>query len=169
MSNLIGFGLGSNLGDRVAFLAQATQRIGALLPGSTLRLSPLYETAALLPEGADASWDTPYLNQVAVVRTDCLASPEALLAGVKAAEREIGRQARGHWAPREIDIDVLFVGAELRNAPELTLPHAQMHRRAFVMLPLADIAPDWEHPLLKKTAAALARRLPEEGIRRYEG
>ena len=168
MSNTLGFGLGSNLGCREKHLALAREALQWMTPMNELRLSPLYESSALLPENAEEGWDKPFLNQVMTAVVDTLPDPQALLLQVKEVEEMLGRRARGHWAPREIDIDLLFVGDTVIESPSLTLPHAQMHLRHFVMLPLTDVAPEWVHPVIGKTARELASALPREGIAVYE-
>lgn len=168
MNNTVGFGLGSNLGCRETYLALAREALQWMMPIRELQYSPLYESAALLPENAEEGWNKPFLNQVMTAAVDALPDPHALLAQVKEIEEMLGRRARGHWGPREIDIDLLFVGGVVMESPSLILPHAQMHLRHFVMHPLADILPDWRHPSLQRTARELADALPLEGVAIYE-
>lgn len=131
-------GLGSNVEPRRASLEGA---IAALRPFIAFtHLSPVYENAALLPESAPDAWNTPFLNMVAAGTTEL--TPEALLAATQATEKHLGRQPRGHWGPREIDIDLLDFEGTACATPTLTLPHPHWCRRAFVVLPLADILPD---------------------------
>jgi 2-amino-4-hydroxy-6-hydroxymethyldihydropteridine diphosphokinase len=96
----------------------------------------------------------PYLNGVVLVET--MQSPKALLATVLALEAEFGRKRSTPNAPRTLDIDLIAYGREICAAPGLQLPHPRAHERRFVMGPLAEIAPDWRHPTLGVTAAALA-------------
>lgn len=144
--------LGSNLGDREAYLASAR---GALV-GYDITLiaaSGIHETPALMPEGAPAEWNTPYLNQVIQVETHH--APEDLLACIKHIEQELGRTPRARWAPREIDIDILAYHDVVMITEHLVLPHPQMDVRPFVLTPLAEIAPHWRHPVLDKNTREL--------------
>ena len=135
-------GLGTNEGDRLGNLRRAIaalNAIGAENLGSIsiLAISPVYESAAMLPPGAPAEWNRPYLNLALQCRSSL--SPRELLDLVKRVERELGREARDRWAPRVIDIDLLdWEGVALRT-PELTLPHAGLAERPFAMLPLGDL------------------------------
>lgn len=140
---MIVLALGSNLGDRADFLARARgmlEQSGVRI----LRASREIETPALLPEGAPVEWNIAFLNQVLVVET--AQAPHALLRTTQHIERALGRQDRGRWGPREVDVDIICYHDEILNDTALTLPHAQMHRRDFVLLPLAEIAPEWRYP-----------------------
>ncbi len=165
---LIGFGLGSNLGDRGSNLEQARKALSALPYLSRMTSSPIYETEALLPEEAEESWDRPFLNQVVTARCQRYISPEDILQATQNIERNIGRLPSGHWAPRVIDIDLLFLGDTILRTGQINVPHTEMLNRAFVMLPLADIAPDWMHPAVKARASDIVRGLSREGMSRYE-
>ncbi len=127
-------GLGSNLGDRVAQVEGALAEIAAL-PGTTLvARSSLYRTAPVDAGGDD------YVNAVARVRTT-LAAP-ALLHALQAIERGHGRERPFANAPRTLDLDLLLHGDAVVESDALTLPHPRLHERAFVVVPLAEIAPD---------------------------
>lgn len=136
--------LGSNIGDREGFLQRAREALEAV-GVRMVRQSRLMETPALLPENAPAEWNIPFLNQVVEVATNH--SPEALLACAKSIEAGLGRTDRGRWGPREIDIDVLAYHEERRDTPQLQLPHPGIASRDFVLKPLAEIAPQWRHPV----------------------
>lgn len=125
--------------------------------------SPVYESPALLPENAPAGWDMPYYN-MAVAGQSALA-PEELLKAVKQVEQKLGRQDRGRWGPREIDIDILAFGDTRMNTEALTLPHPGLLQRDFALVPFADVAPGWVHPASGMTAAELAAPL-RAGLRR---
>jgi 2-amino-4-hydroxy-6-hydroxymethyldihydropteridine diphosphokinase len=124
-------GLGSNLGDRWHYLRAAV----AQLP-DVIRVSPVYETDPVGgPDGQD-----PYLNLVVELSTD--RSPRQLLEAAQTAEAAAGRQRTTRWGPRTLDVDVLLVGDQIVNDRDLVIPHPRMWERAFVLVPLADLAPD---------------------------
>jgi 2-amino-4-hydroxy-6-hydroxymethyldihydropteridine diphosphokinase len=128
-------GLGSNLGDRAAHLQGAVAGLAAH-PGLRLvGVSPVYETE---PVGGPPQPD--YLNAVVAVDSDL--DSRGLLDLAKALEAAAGRTPGERWAPRTLDIDVLMVGEERVAEPDLVVPHPRIHQRAFVLAPLADLAPD---------------------------
>jgi 2-amino-4-hydroxy-6-hydroxymethyldihydropteridine diphosphokinase len=141
--------LGSNLGDRFATLQGA---VTALLdaPGiEAVAASPVYETD---PVGGPEQPD--FLNAVLVVDTSL--SADLLLARAKATEDAFDRTREVVWGPRTLDIDVITVGDETRETPELTLPHPRAHERAFVLEPWYDVDPDAELPGRGRIADLLA-------------
>jgi len=139
-------GLGSNIGDREAYLAKAVKKLSVLL--TDMRYSRVLESAALLPPDAPPEFNRPYLNMAVAGETDF--APQALLTEIKNIERELGRVERCNWGPREIDIDILAMDDTVLDAPPLFIPHRQLLNRDFVLLPLADVAPDWNYPLQGK-------------------
>lgn len=143
---LLCLGLGSNIGQRELFLAQAFELLqqSTVLNMRDMRQSSIIETPALLPDGAPEAWNIPFLNNVIV--GECALSPHIILAEIKAIEKKMGRQDRGRWGPREIDIDIIAYGDTVLHDDTLHIPHQGMLARAFVMLPLAEIAPDWVYP-----------------------
>jgi 2-amino-4-hydroxy-6-hydroxymethyldihydropteridine diphosphokinase len=149
--------LGTNLGDRRANLRAAKE---ALAPEvSVVSQSPVYQTP---PWGYT---DQPaFLNQVVQAETDL--SPQALLAYLKRLETELGRQPTFRYGPRQIDLDILFYDDLILNEDGLTIPHPRLQERAFVLVPLADLAPDMEHPLLGKTIKQLLAEVDRSGIER---
>ena len=131
-------GLGSNLGDRRDHLARSL----TLLPThgvQVLRVSPVVESPAMLPDEAPADWNQPFLNLVVSCSTE--RSPDEVLTGLKDIERALGRTDRGRWAPRPIDLDVLLWGRETIETPRLRVPHPGITERAFVLTPLAALDP----------------------------
>lgn len=149
--------MGGNQGQREAMLDRARAALGAngVL---VLRTSGVFETPALMPDGAPASWNQPFLNQV--IEVECSKDPVGLLDLVKAIETQLGRRPAARWAPRPIDIDIVAFGDLVINSDVLTLPHPRMHSRRFVLEPLCEVAPQWEHPVLRQTACALLAALP---------
>ena len=131
--------LGSNLGNRAENLQTAISFLGS--KSKVLNCSPVYETP---PWGYEEQ--PKFLNQVVRVETDL--TPSELLDYVKEIERKIGRKETFRYGPRSIDIDILFYDDLVVNTPPLIIPHAQITERAFVLVPLADIAPDYIHPIL---------------------
>lgn len=126
-------GLGANLGDAQATLVRAVQALAALPGGRLVALSSLYRSAPVDAAGPD------YLNAVAGLRGPW--SPQALLDALQAIEQAEGRLRPYRNAPRTLDLDLLLHGAHRCETPTLTLPHPRMNERAFVLLPLAEVAP----------------------------
>lgn len=127
-------GLGANLGDRRASLRRALRLLAHLEDTRLLRVSSFYETP---PWGNEKQ--PPFLNACAALETRL--SPLVFLRRAQRIERALGRVRKEHWGPRAIDIDLLFAEGFESAAPELRLPHPYLHERAFVLLPLAEIAP----------------------------
>jgi 2-amino-4-hydroxy-6-hydroxymethyldihydropteridine diphosphokinase len=152
-------GVGSNLADPEAQVKRALRALEHL-PGSRLvACSPFYRTQ---PFGEVPQ--PPFVNAVAGLLTQ--STPEDLLAALRNLERELGREApRERWGPRLIDLDLLVVGREERATESLTLPHAGIAERDFVLYPLADVAPDLDIPRLGRVAA-LRDRVANRGIER---
>jgi 2-amino-4-hydroxy-6-hydroxymethyldihydropteridine diphosphokinase len=149
-------GLGSNLGDRLEYLQAALAALSArgLEP---VGVSSVYESDALGPPQPD------YLNAVVSVSTSL--SARELLEALNAIEAELGRQHRQRWGPREIDLDLLLYGDEMLEEDGLTVPHPEMTKRSFVLMPLLEIAPGLDLPSGEPAAAFLERDPP--GIRRF--
>ena len=151
-------GLGTNLGDRAANLQAALAGLAKKLVITAV--SPIYQTP---PWGVTNQPD--FLNLCLAAETDL--PPVELLSFVKNLENELGREPAERWGPRLIDIDILFYANEVIETENMTIPHARLEGRAFVLRPLADIAPDFVHPVLGKTIAELAAAVDGEGIRPY--
>lgn len=150
-------GLGSNLGDRAGYLRSAVQALAARgLPAAAL--SSVYESDPLGPPQPD------YLNAVAGV--DSALPPAELLGIFQAVEERLGRQHREHWGPREIDIDLLLYGDEVVAASDLVVPHPGLTERAFVVVPLLEIAPDLILPSGEALRVYAPRRENACGLRR---
>jgi len=143
--------LGSNLGDRQANLRRA---LNLLSPAVTFAgLSPVYDTA---PVGIPSQ--PRFLNMVARGKTAL--TPPALLTLAKSIEKQMGRKPGPPNSPRPLDIDILFYGDSVIGTPSLTVPHPRIAERAFVLAPLADIAPALKHPVAGKTARQSLEALP---------
>ena len=155
----VAIGLGSNLGDRHAHLRFGVERLREFL--QDIRVSPLYET--------DPVGDTdqpPFLNAVCVGRT--VLSARQLLSQLQDAERAAGRR-RGarRFGPRTLDLDLLVYGPAVLVSAELTVPHPRLRERAFVLVPFADVAPDWIVPGdsgREETVAGLLSRLDTDSV-----
>lgn len=150
-------GLGSNLGDRERNLAQAAGRLSRTRGIEIRGRSSLYESAPFGPPQPD------YLN--AVLEVDCALAPAELLAVCKAVERELGRVPGPRWGPRPIDLDLLLAD-EIVAEPELQVPHLELHKRAFALLPLCEVAPRAFHPVLRREMRAILADLGDQGVRR---
>ena len=133
------FGLGANLGDAEAALASAVAGLRAEVGVGAVRVSSLYRSA---PVGGPAQPD--YLNAVAIADTELPSA--ALLDLAHRLEQRRGRVREVRWGPRTLDVDILAVGGEESSDPVLTLPHPRAHQRAFVMVPWAEVDPDFEIP-----------------------
>ncbi len=146
-------GLGSNQGDRRNHLEQAIDRL--VRTGFRVsRISPVVESPAMLPAGAPADWDRPYLNLVIVGTARW--SPREALDVVQCIEREAGRIPGPRWSPRPLDIDILLWGQERICEPDLTIPHPGLSRRDFVITPLLHIAPGRQISGLQRTVFDLS-------------
>ena len=156
--------LGANLpGMDGAAPLQTCQRAAHALRGiAGLRfaaVSAWYETTPVPPSG-----QPPYINGVA--RLEGTIDPATLLSALQAIEHAYGRVRSEANAARTLDLDIVAMGGLIRAAPDPVIPHPRMHTRPFVLRPLLDVAPDWWHPVLQKSARTLLSALPQQGIRR---
>ncbi|WP_448573344.1 2-amino-4-hydroxy-6-hydroxymethyldihydropteridine diphosphokinase [Trichothermofontia sp.] len=149
-------GLGSNLGDSQTILADALSCLAGTSGIQVQACSRVYRTAAVGPPQPD------YLNQCATLRVTL--SPMDLLQTLLAIERQLGRVRRERWGPRLLDLDLLLYGQRQLASPDLYLPHPRMRERAFVLVPLAEIAPDWRDPVTQQTIATLAQAVDQTGV-----
>lgn len=158
MSEIAFIGIGSNLGDRLKNCRQAIDQFSLLPKTRVVQESPFYETEpVVLPhQKGRQEW---FINSVIQIKTDL--EPEALLKRLQTIEKNMGRESKSDWAPRTIDLDLLFFDTLILATPNLTLPHPEIVKRRFVLQPLFDIAPDWEHPLLKKPIRTLLKELED--------
>ena len=150
-------GLGSNLGNRLFNLQTALRLLMEALPCSSenklMQTSDVFETE---PWGIT---DQPhFLNACLIIKN--MLPPKDLLTRVKEIEIKMGRTATRRWGEREIDIDILFMDSIIYDSPDLRIPHAEMHRRYFVLIPLAQVAPNWIHPRTKRTVSEMASDFP---------
>jgi 2-amino-4-hydroxy-6-hydroxymethyldihydropteridine diphosphokinase len=151
-------GLGSNVGDRLQFLQRAVKQLGETIGVQVRDVSSVYETEPVGP--AAQAW---FLN--AVVAADTSLNPVTLLQQTQAIERALGRETTYHWGPRTIDLDILLYGNTQVNTATLTIPHAELCQRAFVMIPLLELVPGLVLPDGTEVSACLSRLMPPQQVR----
>lgn len=146
--------LGSNKGDRVGYIQQATGMLNETDKISLIRTSAFYETE---PWGTNS--DNWFVNAVIEIKTSL--SPHDLLDVCNSIERQLGRdrEAEGYYGARTIDIDIIFYDKEIINDERLIIPHKFFHERAFTMVPMLELAPDFCHPILNESVLQLHEKL----------
>ncbi len=153
---------GSNLGDREKNLDRALEKLESL-PG----LEVIATSAIYISEAQGMKGENPdFMNQV--IMAEFLYRPNELLNGLEKIETEIGRTDKGKLKPRIIDLDILLFGNEIVETEELTIPHKQLLKRPFAMIPLLQITPDIEHPVKKRAIAEFLKKSDKEKVVLYK-
>jgi 2-amino-4-hydroxy-6-hydroxymethyldihydropteridine diphosphokinase len=156
MTQDVFIGSGSNLGDRLAELKKAVKQLSPEV--RVLKSSKVYETP---PWGFEIQ--PAFLNQVLKTETDL--DPFELLNYLKSIEEKMGRKATFRYGPRSIDLDILFYDRLIISSEALQIPHPMIAERAFVLVPMSEIAPDFIHPMLGKSISELAQCVDSSGIK----
>ncbi|KAB2328822.1 2-amino-4-hydroxy-6-hydroxymethyldihydropteridine diphosphokinase [Cytobacillus depressus] len=159
MINKAYIGLGSNMGERAATLKEAIANIEAVPNIQVVNTSSIYETEPVGYEDQDR-----FLNMVIEVRTSL--NPFELLNTCLEIEKGLGRKRDIRWGPRTIDLDILLYNQESIISEKLTVPHPRIQERAFVIIPLLDIKPDFKLPTMEVSLQDVLKRIPDrEGVR----
>jgi 2-amino-4-hydroxy-6-hydroxymethyldihydropteridine diphosphokinase len=146
--------LGSNLGDSEKLINQAIAELSDLV----IKRSSIFRCKPLVKDGAEPQAE--YLNAVVLIETE--RAPREILNHLHDIERSLGRnrlEENERWLSRTIDLDLICVEQQEISTTEITLPHAEMHKRDFVLVPMSEVWPDWKHPQLKKTVQQLLEEL----------
>ena len=162
MKKLVYLSLGSNLGDRRSSLEAAIERLAGV--GTVQAVSSFYETKPV-----EFTEQPDFLNCAVALETEKM--PRQLLKALLGVERDMGRRRPRAGqprvkGPRTIDIDILLFGNSVVETPELTIPHPALHERRFALEPLAEIAPEARHPVLKRTVREMLNAVPTGGVRK---
>lgn len=146
---IVYLGLGSNIGDRIGYVQQATSLLGACEGITLIRTSAFYET-----EPWDMNSGNWFVNAVLEIKTSL--SPQDLLIECQRIEVQLGRKRKTtEYTDRTIDIDILFYSKDIINEENLIIPHKFVHLRAFTLVPMLELMPNLEHPILHKTISQL--------------
>jgi len=149
-SKMIFLSLGTNLGNRLLNLNQGRERIFQEIGVTgSLKCSAIYETDAWGNQSQGS-----FLNQVISLET-WIDDPSEILNKCQMIERELGRIRFEKWGPRTLDLDILFFDDEIVNQGDLIIPHPELEKRKFILIPMLDINPEWVHPVLKKSMIQL--------------
>ena len=160
MRETVFIGFGSNVGNRLDFCDRAITLLSLIPHSEMLAVSPLYETEPVADHAHPGeNW---FLNGVAQLHTDV--TPRSLLAVCREIERSLGRDEHDRKGPRTLDLDLLFYGQRISPEPDLEIPHPRLHQRRFVLAPLVDLDPSWEHPQLHRTVAELLQRVSNSSV-----
>ena len=155
---IVFIGFGSNLGDRLDFCDRAMTLLSLLPATQVTAVSSLYETEPVNDAGNPGSgW---FLNGVVQIETEI--APNNLLEVCREIEKALGRNQDRRDGPRTLDLDLLFYGTRIINEPALVIPHPRLYLRRFVLTPIVELAPDWCHPVLKRTVKDLLAHLADE-------
>ncbi|HHD11421.1 MAG TPA: 2-amino-4-hydroxy-6-hydroxymethyldihydropteridine diphosphokinase [Deltaproteobacteria bacterium] len=155
--------IGSNLTRRIRRCKDAIEKLGEEEGIEVVRCSSFYETS---PWGRKGQPD--FINAAAQLETEL--APFELLGVLKNIEVELGREEGERWGPRVIDLDIILWEDKIIDNRELKIPHPQMHRRKFVLIPLCEIAPEWVHPVMGKTVKELLKECDDtEEVRKVSG
>lgn len=146
-------GIGSNLGDREFLIRKAVESLRDLPRTQVIRVSSLYDT-----DPVGETEQPPFLNAVAWIETEL--PPRELLWQMLLIEKRMGRVRSRRWGPRPIDLDLLFYDEQITDEPDLIVPHPEAHRRAFVLLPLSELDPEFRHPATGETIRRMIQKLP---------
>jgi 2-amino-4-hydroxy-6-hydroxymethyldihydropteridine diphosphokinase len=157
---LVALGLGSNLGNSQQILTDALATLAQTDAIFLESVSHFYQTDPIGPPQPD------YLNACAILRVTL--TPHRLLQHLLQIEQQFGRVRRERWGPRLLDLDLLLFGDQIIDTPTLQIPHPRMNERAFVLVPLAEIAPHWIDPITGKTIVSLMQTVDCSGIRNSE-
>ena len=162
MSNQCAIALGSNLGNSLASLEQSLKILDKTSGISVVKVSSWYRTKPIGPPQPD------YLNGCAILAVE--QTPEELLVLLQALELQFGRvrSKETRWGARTLDLDIILYGNLMIKTPELTIPHPRMRERAFVLVPLAEIAPDWQEPISQKAIAQLVAEVDSSGVELFQ-
>jgi 2-amino-4-hydroxy-6-hydroxymethyldihydropteridine diphosphokinase len=158
MTETVFIAFGSNVGDRSDFCHRALTLLGLLPDTQVIAVSSFYETEPVRDStDPGGGW---FLN--GVVELETALPPRRLLEACREIERALGRDPERRGGPRTLDLDILFYGSRIIEDGDLIIPHPRLHQRRFVLQPLAELAPDWRHPVLRSPVSELLARLRDQ-------